>query len=158
MEGPCGGCGKREAPGSGALAACFRCGRARYCGRDCQQLHWRREPDGHRDECSLLSPRRLQLADADSPWEQLEVDCADSLQRLDTLLNVFDVHGGKLQDADQREAGDIAATLAIGAEHRIADAQCGLGSMAFKASAGISARSPHCHMPPQAFDPSALHV
>ena len=39
--------------GAEPVIECAMCGRARYCGVECQQAHWER----HRDACRSLRPR-----------------------------------------------------------------------------------------------------
>jgi hypothetical protein len=43
----CQNCGKEAAKEGGALKACAKCQKVKYCGRDCQRADWKR----HKGEC-----------------------------------------------------------------------------------------------------------
>ena len=51
----CANCGAAD-PSEPAHKACSRCGIVYYCGRECQEAHWKKKPGGHKMECTGSVP------------------------------------------------------------------------------------------------------
>ena len=62
----CGYCGQHELE-SAPLALCLRCKLVSYCSKDCQAVHWRREPGGHKEFCLALEQRTPAAAQEANP-------------------------------------------------------------------------------------------
>ena len=55
----CAQCGAKEPEtreGAALHKACARCGAVYYCGKACQQAHWKKNPGGHKLECVVAAP------------------------------------------------------------------------------------------------------
>jgi hypothetical protein len=55
----CAQCGAKEPEtreGAALHKACARCGAVYYCGKACQQAHWKKKPGGHKLECIVAEP------------------------------------------------------------------------------------------------------
>ena len=50
VDRACSKCAKAE-PEPGAHKACARCGVARYCSRECQTAHWKKQGGDHKAAC-----------------------------------------------------------------------------------------------------------
>jgi len=50
----CATCYRPHDPSEHKLRPCNRCHRVYYCGRECQVKHWKREKNGHKENCNIL--------------------------------------------------------------------------------------------------------